>query len=118
MKQLEEQMLDENDDGTGITDEQRQEIKEWNEFRLEKMLQNRLKKSSKPTKPKSKQIVAGADQFAKHLQEMGIDPTSAIKTIKRDRSRGRKRGRSTTVKNVAEIGKKKSERCSLSIKKE
>lgn len=85
------------EDGNGVTEEQKKEIKEWNEKIVLTKLKNRLKKANnKPSLPKNRKVSGSSQDFANHLENLGIDPSGLLENInKRSKSRGRKRERSS-----------------------
>ena len=97
MKELEEQMDDENDDGTGITESEKNDIQEYKDKISFIRMQNRMKNggNNKSAFPKNKKVLDG-EEFAEHMENMGIDPSEALERIRhKSKSRGRKRGIST-----------------------
>eukprot|EP01091_Cochliopodium_minus_P014133 TRINITY_DN4737_c0_g1_i1.p1 TRINITY_DN4737_c0_g1~~TRINITY_DN4737_c0_g1_i1.p1 ORF type:complete len:664 (-),score=195.33 TRINITY_DN4737_c0_g1_i1:76-2067(-) len=110
LKEMEENMDDENDDGTGITESEKNDIKDWQNKISMIRTQSLLKhgQNNKNPMPKSKLFHDG-NVFAEHMEDLGIDPTDALETI-RSRSRGRKRGLSSNMTDDPEEQKKKKNR--------
>jgi len=101
-------------DEVELTEEQQELHKEVTKHKHETIMKSRMKKTrnSTPLAGKRKSL----QDFEKHLEEMGIDPSEAVNSIRsqsRSRSRSLSRGRSVTKEK--KVGEKRKRSSSTSL---
>merc|ERR1712188_157006 len=107
--QILENDMDEEDDGVGLTEEEKALLAEVKEAKAILIRDSRLKQklNSAPIPRKHNTAKSSVSDFEKHLNDMGMDASAAVQ---RARSKSKSRGRSTTQKradSLAIAGKKR-----------